>query len=110
MSEGIQVPSGLIRTWKAAVLWGCAFLFGVTLGGYVQFVRGRVEVKTEIKEVPYPACKDEIFFSRGADAPHLMCSHPEQRGTFERRANAMSSTDDLMLSCACPHSSPEAGH
>lgn len=83
--EKIEIPPGLIRTWKAFVicaLGNIAFFFA---GGWAGHSTARVETKEVRVEVPPPSlCLDEMVrLQKSEDRTHISCSHPGQHGVYQ---------------------------
>lgn len=97
MDDKVQVPSGLIRTWKA--LLSCALL-SLVFGGagwLVGHSMARIEIREQRIEVPYPACKDEVFRT-GTASFHMSCSHPDHESLFTKESGFNA---EYMLRCSC---------
>lgn len=105
--EKIEIPPGLIRTWKAFVI--CAFgnIVFFLAGGWAGHSTARVETRIERVEVPWPDRCSDVMILVNDSAKEIRCTHPDQSGHFVK---SLTSYDTyLMCSCPTPQISLEAG-
>lgn len=108
MDEKVEIPRGLVRTWKAVWFGGLSVIPIFVFGWWVGHNSARIETHIDRVEVPYPdECVDALFrLSETEDVQTLKCTHPAQRGEFKNitfHVDSLASHTVPYLMCTCPH-------
>ena len=85
MEEKIEIPPGLMRTWKAFVLCLVNGVIGSVVAGYIGHTTARiVEKEVRVEVHPPGLCLDEMIrLQKSEDRERISCSHPDQHGAYQ---------------------------
>lgn len=107
MESDVEIPRGLIRSWKMWVAVAVALAAGIGSGWFEGRSRARVvEKEVRVETLPPAVCLD-VILPVDENKP-ITCPHPGHHGTIEKHdfTGGCEAPKDH-LRCACPQSTIE---